>query len=192
MAAHGGILRALPVEKLYPVTPAVDFLAERPGRVAGVGYALHPNGAMVYRLYDLRVDDPLKLARFERLYRQAAPADPVYFRPIERWEAPVLDRLGVRWVMTGPGDPPALPGWRLAYDGPDARVWERPGALPVVRGEGVAALDVLDRQPGRWLLAAEALSGAELTIAETWDPGWRARVGGRPVPLLVRFALGYA
>jgi len=133
LAAHGGINPGLPLARLYPPTGAVRFLAGRPERVAGVGEALRPNAAMVYGLYDPRGDDPVKLVRYEAVYRHFAAADPVYFQPVSRWDSPWLDQLGVRWVVAAAGEAAPASGWRLAYAGGDARVYERPGALPLVR-----------------------------------------------------------
>ncbi len=133
LAAHGRILGRLPLPRLYPETPAVRFLRAQEGRVAGVGEALRPNAATVYGLADVRGDDPIKLARYERLYSRLASPDPVYSQPIERWDDPWLDRLGVRWVVAAPAAAPPSSTWRLAFDGPEARVWERPTALPLVR-----------------------------------------------------------
>lgn len=180
--AHGSLLGALPREDHYPRTGAVEFLQGRPGRVAGVGRALAPNAATVYGLYDLRGDDPLKLARFERLYARLAPSHPVYFQPVNRWDEDLLDLLGVRWVMGAPGEEPPQPGWRLAYDGSDARVWERPGASPWVRADGVG-FQVEAREAGHWDLIVVAHEPGRVEIAETWDAGWRARLDGEPVPV---------
>jgi hypothetical protein len=206
LLAHGGINSGLPVERLYPQTAAVRFLARQPGRVAGVGQALRPNAAMVYGLYDVRGDDPVKLARYEAVYAGFAPGDPVYFQPITRWDSPWLDRLGVRWVVTGPGGPPAGGAWRAAYAGPDAAVYERPTALPLVRwavaetSPAAAApspppqqpgeLAVLRRLPGTWEIAWRSARPRLLVVAETWERGWRARLDGRPAPVqLVEGAL---
>lgn len=181
LLAHGGINRALPLERLYPETGAVRFLRGREGRVAGVGEALRPNAAMVYGLFDPRGDDPVKLERYEKVYRSFAPGDPVYFQPVESWREPWLDRLGVRWVLAGPAQEAPVPGWPLAYAGSDARVYERPGALPLVRGDVEA--QVLRREPGLWEIAWHAPRGGLLTVAETWDRGWTARLDGAPVSI---------
>lgn len=184
--AHAGLLPGLSRQDFYPETGAVTYLASRPGRVAGTEGALHPNAALVYGLHDIRGDDPVKARRTEEIYARLAPTDPVYFRPVEVWtETDLLDRLAVRWVVTGPGEeppPPArLEGWKVAWQGPDARVWERLDALPLVRpvdGEPDASPPrVVDRRSGRWLLeveGGEADRGA-LEIAEIWHPGWRQR-----------------
>jgi hypothetical protein len=145
----------------------------------------------VYGLYDPRGDDPVKLVRYAAVYQTFAPADPVYARPIERWEASWLDRLGLRWVLSGPAEGAARPGWRLAYRGADARIWERPGALPLVRWEGGAAETATAgwraepslQQPGRWRIAWRAPQRALLVVAETAAPGWAAQAGGEPLPI---------
>ena len=198
LAAHGAINPGLPLARLYPQTGAVRFLASQPGRVAGTGEALRPNAAMVYGLSDPRGDDPVKLVSYEAVYRQFAAGDPVYFQPVSRWTSPWLDRLGVRWVVAGPEEAPPAPGWRLAYAGADARVFERPTALPLVRwappagppspvaaaaGWAQADLAVVRREPGRWEIGWRAGEPRLLLVAETWAPGWRALVDGQPRPV---------
>ena len=189
LAAHGAINPGLPLARLYPSTGAVRFLAPRPGRVAGTGEALRPNAAMVYGLYDLRGDDPVKLATYEAVYRRFAAGDPVYFQPVAQWTSPWLDRLAVRWVVAGPGEAPRAAGWRLAYAGADARVYERPTALPLVRwapslGPPAPAADaglvVMRREPGWWEIGWRSAEPRLLVVAESWAPGWRALVDGQP------------
>lgn len=186
--AHAPTNPGLSAGKLYPVTGAVRFLQGRPERMAGVGAALHPDAAMVYGLYDVRGDSPVKLQRYDRVYAALAAGDPVYFHPIRNWRSPWLDRLGVRWVVSGPAEepPPGALGWRLAYAGADARVWERPGAMPLVRLIGGARggqVKVERRTPGAWQITWQAPDRGRLVVAETWDPGWRASLNGRPVPV---------
>lgn len=186
--AHARVNPALPASKLYPETGAVRFLeaASAGGleRLAGVGTALQPNASMVYGLYDVRGDTPVKLHHYQEAYASFAEPHPVYFRPIRSWRSPWLARLGVRWVMAPPGAPAPRPAWRLAYDGEDARVWQRRWVLPLVRwGEDEpdgAGLDVMERSPGRWLIAWDAEEPGKVVVAETWDPGWRAEVEGEP------------
>jgi hypothetical protein len=183
-AAHSRTNPGLSNARLYPVTGAVRFLQGRPERVAGWGEALHPDAAMVYGLYDVRGDSPVKLQRYEEVYGEMGRADPVYFHPIERWSSPWLDRLGVRWVLSGPSEAaPSGLGWKLAYAGRDARVWERPGASPLARLEGGGEARIERRLPGDWRVAWKSPVPDRLVIAETWDPGWKATVDGRPVAI---------
>jgi hypothetical protein len=183
-AAHDRVNPALPVARLYPVTPAIERLAapapERAYRVAATGFDLRPNAGMVYRFFDVRGDDSLKLAPYERLYgSELGKPHPTFFRPLTGWQSPWLDRLGVRWVLTPPGASPPVAGWRLAYDGAEARLYERPTAWPLVRWLGADSgnrLEVALRRPGRWEIEWEAPRPAVLILAECWEPGWYARV----------------
>jgi hypothetical protein len=185
VAAHGRTNPGLPVGKLYPVTGAVRFLQGRPERVAGLGTALFPDAAMVYGLYDVRGDSPVKLQRYDQVYAGMGAGDPVFFQPIRNWRSPWLDRLGVRWVMAGPEEeaPPAS-SWTVAYAGPDARIYERSSFLPLVRLEAGAEggeTRVAGRSPGFWAVDFNAPRAGRLVVAETWDPGWSAMLNGRPV-----------
>jgi hypothetical protein len=188
LAAHLAINPGLSLARLYPRTGAVAFLQGQTGRVAGVGEALRPNAALVYGLDDVRGDDPVKLASYDHeVYAGFAAPDPVYYQPITRWEDPGLDRLGVRWVVAGPAEPPPVPGWRLAYGGSDARVYERPVALAPVRwaepGEAGRDERVLRRQGGHWEIAWRSSSPGRLVVADTWAAGWRAANNGRPLAI---------
>jgi hypothetical protein len=186
VAAHARIHPGLELARLYPPTPAVEFLRDRPERVAGLGEALRPNAAMVYGLHDVRGDDPVKLRRYESVYARFAAADPVYFRPIGRWDSAWLDRLGVRWVVGAPREAAAEPGWRLAYEGSDARVYERPGAMALVRWAdgGARGLAVRRPEPGAWDVSWSGPSLARrIVVAETWDGGWRALIDRQPAPV---------
>ena len=184
VAAHARTNPGISNARLYPVTGAILFLQGWPERVAGIGDALHPDAAMVYGLYDVRCDSPVKLQRYEEGYAALGTAHPVYFYPIRDWSSPWLDRLGVRWVVVGPREePPPGVRWRLAYRGPDARVYERPGALPVARLEGRGKVRVETRVPGEWRISWQTPARGRLIVAETWDPGWRAWIDGRPVAI---------
>jgi hypothetical protein len=180
LIAHGRIVPGLPFARFYPETGAVRFLASQPGRMAALGEQLRPNAGMVYGLRDLRGDDPVKLASFEAAYGALGASDPVYLRPIERWGDPRLDRWGVRWVLGGPAEAAPIAGWRLAYAGGDARVWERPTALPLVRWADGSTEDltVEEARPGLWRIAvpgeARHLPARRLIVAETWARGWQA------------------
>lgn len=185
--AHGAINPGLPMAALYPETGAVRFLAGRPERIVATGTTFHPNAATVYRLFDIRGDDSMKLRRYEaRFAERFGAGHPTYFVPPRRWDADWLDRLAVRWLVTGPGEAAPEPGGRLAYDGADARVWERPEAMPYARwAEGGAAgtATVLERAPGRWVVDWSSPGRGLLVVAETYDRGWRGRVGGRRIDL---------
>lgn len=191
VSAHDAVHPALPASALYPETGAVRALAGSEERLVATGSTLRPNAALVYGLYDVRGDDPVKLAAYDRLLGERfGGAHPTYFRPVERLDPLWLDRLSVRWVMTAPGAADeALRGvWHLAYRGEDALVWERPNPLSLARWTisprgGPARVEILERLPGRYRIAFERPAGrvgAErdplLVVAESWAPGWSARL----------------
>ncbi|HUO86990.1 MAG TPA: hypothetical protein VM617_06335, partial [Thermoanaerobaculia bacterium] len=181
VVAHAGFNRALPLADLYPVTGAVAFLSERPGRIAAPGEVLRPNAAMVYRLHDIRGDDSVKSVRYEALLEEVfAAGHPTFFRPLAEWDPEWLDRLAVRWIVTPPGSAaPPVPA-SLAYDGADARVWRRPSPRPAVRWAGTptgCTAAVVAATPGRWEVDWSCAEEGRLVVAESWDPGWRARTG---------------
>jgi hypothetical protein len=179
--AHRSAMPLLPASSLYPATPATEALqdlAADGGRVAGVGTAFRPDAAMVFRVRDVRGDSPLKSVRYERVYGALATPHPYFFRPVRQWDDPWLDRLGLRWVVGSPGRPAPRPDWTLAFDGPDARIWRRPGARSLVRwSDGSPAdrpLRVTRADPGRWVVEVGPGPPQTLVVAETWDAGWSA------------------
>ena len=191
LMAHARTNPGLDLKSLLPRTPAIEFLLGRPGRMAALDAALRPNAAMIHELHDVRGDDTLKLADYEALYRTFAGESPYFFAPVVDWSAPALDRLGVRWVLAPPrAARPAVSAansaeWSVAFDGEDARVFERPSAQPMVRWiEGDdRGLTVVAREPGRWTIDYTSASPRVLIVAETWDAGWTATLDGEPLSL---------
>jgi hypothetical protein len=188
VAAHTDINPGLSAAAIYPQTPAIGYLVGKPGRVAATGGTLHPNAGMVYGLFDVRGDDSIKLVQYEQLYAQhLGQGSATFFLPMNRWQDPWLDRLGVRWVLTRPQEAPPAPGWTARYSGPDARVWERPTPLPVVHWLGPppegAALSVDRSVPGSWDLSWHSPTSATIEVAEIWDTGWHAAGDRGPLPV---------
>ena len=127
-----------------PVTGAIDYLqSRRPARFVGASQPqqqgllpIEPNVAMRYGLYDARgYDFPLE-GRYSRLWEEHVSAEEgivpaTRLAPIDAESLRALSLLGVADVLAAPEDPPLRqPGLRLAYDGPDARVYENRDALP--------------------------------------------------------------
>ena len=151
-----------------PVTGAIRYL-EHQGTVRYVGVTpydtvdpLPPNVNMRYGTYDLRGYDLPVVTRFGKLWqRYVAPPTPLL--PLDTPTVPltienslepstmrVLSLFGVRNLLEQKHEPPPnIPGLRVAYDGPDATIYDNPAALPrtwlvdaqeVVPGDG-AQLD---------------------------------------------------
>ena len=124
---HAPSLPPAPRRLAYPVTPPVEFLQENLGndRFFGLGRSVfQANHPLVYRLNDLRIDNPSLPAAYARWTEPVRKKPPFFFA---RPGHPLYDLLGVRYVMTRPGVKLPL---RLAFRHPDAWIWERPRALP--------------------------------------------------------------
>src|SRR5262249_50393292 len=133
LVSHRNMVAAYPLESFFPTTKAITFLKSRNDRVVGAWGALLPNASMVYRLRDARGYDPIMPERYLKSYSLLSNSTSLMFSPIQNWQHPLMDTLSVRWVMTRPNENPEFPGWRLAYSGNDARIYERQSALPIVR-----------------------------------------------------------
>ncbi|HUE31250.1 MAG TPA: hypothetical protein VMR79_10245 [Verrucomicrobiae bacterium] len=57
------------------------------------------------------------------------------------------------------------------------------GAIPAALADGSGTVQVKERAPGELVLDVSASSSALLVVAESWFPGWRARVDGQEAPL---------
>jgi hypothetical protein len=147
---------------VQPATPAIRYLqSQRPNRFAALevkdtlslAYPLPPNVAIRYGLYDVRGYVIPTEERYFELWRHAiAPAPNCYYlfctqaAPAKPRALRALALLGVTSLLQDPGDRP-LPGLRIVYDGPDARIYRNPVRLPraflvgtqeVVGGAGAA------------------------------------------------------
>ncbi len=85
-------------------------------------------------------------------------------------------------MLAPPGARPPVESWSVAFDGDDARVFERGSALPLVRWleGGNDGLTIAASEPGRWTIRYTTPAPRVLIVAETWDPGWSGAVDGRP------------
>lgn len=125
-------------EWMYPKTPmlhALDDAAKNvpknaPFRVVGNAATFFPNVSSVYGYEDVRAHDPMTNGRYVGLLAHVVGYDPTeYFAHWPDWEHPLLDYLGVRYVLTSAGG--QLPGgFRQIYDGSDGRLFENDEVLP--------------------------------------------------------------
>ncbi len=171
-----------------PVTGAIRYLqARRPARFVGVlpgsgASPIPPDVAMRYGLYDARSYDYPVERRYDRLWGRAVgprfSLQPAITTPvIDARSMAVLSLLGVADVITQRGEPRlGAPGLRVAYDGPDARIYANDRALPrawvvsgqrVVSGEEAALRAVADGGVvlGRTVVTERPLPG--LTVGGT-------------------------
>jgi hypothetical protein len=192
MGQNPAIERRIAVQ---PATGAIRYLqTRRPARFEGVGVVPSNVLSMRYGLreaggYDLPIE-----RRYDKLWRRVmspeVPAQSGFFAAlplslprVDERRLRTLGLLGVADLLQPPGDAPlSLPGLRLAYRGPDARVYASERALPrawvvgaqeVVHG-GDAALRAITRPDFEPLRAA---------VTERRVPGVpEAPVAGAPAP----------
>jgi hypothetical protein len=148
---------------------------------------------MRYGLYDARGYDYPVEKRYDTLWRAEVgpPGDivpPTAFALPTARALRALSLLSVSDVMVDPdAEPLRLPGLRLAYDGPDARVYSNPAALPrvflvdrqqVVEGEDAALAAVTDPSFDGRSAAVTEEPIAGLTGAGSKDSPGNARLAG--------------
>jgi hypothetical protein len=179
---------------VQPTTPAIRFLqARKPARFAGLqptapislAVPMTPSVAMRYDVYDARgYDYPVELRYADLWKRVITPSKTCNyaFCPESAGTTPAalkaLGILGVQHLLQQRRDKP-LREFRPVYQGPDARVYENPAALP--------RAFVVDRQ-----VVADGADAARDAITA---PGFRPRsavVTEQPIPGLAAGAAGAA
>ena len=184
------------------LNPAIDRADDRPmvpvleklrrevgdsGRVLGLGAELPPNVLMRYGLADPRNYDSVELKR--SLDWLAPLYDPEVREQTSRREvnwARVLtsrDRLREACVraVVGPSQPP------VGFDSVErvGEVWiARMDAAPPIELAGEGRLTNLLTAPGSVSATVDAGLGARLIVRQTFDPGWRGEVDGKPAPVV--------
>ena len=127
------LYRAYPTSSLFPDTPLLSFLGKQPGpfRVVGDGLAAFPNLNVFAGLEDVRTHDPVERREYvELLDMTCGYAPSAYIKTLRDLDAPALDFLNVRFLISGPGGQPPGPKWRLVYEGSDGNVFENAQVLP--------------------------------------------------------------
>lgn len=130
------------VRATQPVTGAILYLqSHRPNRFVGPpGKSgpppIPPDVALRYGLYDARGYDFPVIDRYDRVWRRYVtgpdffPTGP-YLAKVNDRSLPILDLFGVRDIIQRRRQlAPFGPRVRLAYDGPDAQIYDNGRALP--------------------------------------------------------------
>jgi hypothetical protein len=165
-----------------PETPLLRFLRAQPGpfRVVGEGTALFPNSNVFAGLEDVRTHDPVERREYVEFLDRAAGYRPTdYFKRVENLNAPALDSLNVKYLVSAPGHGPPGPKWRPAYSAPDGTVFENSSVRPRVyaSGNGPAAISDYSEAVNTVAFRAAVPVGAPALVATslTDDGGWSAR-----------------
>ncbi|HEX7252333.1 MAG TPA: YfhO family protein, partial [Thermoanaerobaculia bacterium] len=120
---------------LFPPTPLVKFLQsqDRPFRVVGEDAALFPNTNVFAGVESIQTHDAMERRDYVTFLDATAGYDPKpYFKRVRDLEAGVLDFLNVRFLVTSNPAREESDRWKLAYSGPDGRVFENRRVLPRV------------------------------------------------------------
>jgi membrane protein YfhO len=190
--ANMGFNPAIPIEHAeQPATGAMRYLqSRRPNRFAGlnrpgIGQPLQPNLSMRYGLYDARGYDYPVVRRYDDFWRATAAPPGDFIPPTGRAEPTArsvrgMSLLSVTDIMQDPHDPPVrLPGLRVAYSGPDARIYRNANAVPraflvgrqrVVEGEDAALKATI----------APGFDALEVAVTERRVPGIPLEDGDSP------------
>ncbi len=157
-----------PTEWMYPPTPLLEFVRSRPGtfRVAGEGGVLYPGSAAFAGLEDIRTHDAAERRDYVAFLDATCGFPPLdYFKTLRRLDAPALDFLNVRYLLTAPDRAAPGPKWRRVYADAQGAVFENDGVLPRVFAPAAIAFVPAPRD-------AAGDRDALARIAAT--PDWRA------------------
>lgn len=187
---------------LAPETPLLRFLRAQPGpfRVVGEGTALFPNSNVFAGLEDVRTHDPVERREYVEFLDRAAGYRPTdYFKKIENVNAPALDFLNVKYLISAPGSTPPGSKWRPVYSGSDGTVFENASVMPRVfapawlddaggRANGRAAISAYSETVDTVAFRASVAAGTPALVVTSLsdDGGWTARdgKGGRRIATL--------
>ncbi|HKI06142.1 MAG TPA: hypothetical protein VKK31_29450 [Thermoanaerobaculia bacterium] len=188
---HGPANPPMPRRLAFPTPPAIGFLQANLGRnprrgpryrLAALGWALPPNLAEIYGLTDARIYNPMAPQAYVATTAPITAAwrgeIPVFGAPAD----PLYPRLGVRYLLAAP-DAALPPPLQRVYAGPDASVWERPGALPrlFLASRRPAGRVTIPRLEDSWITARVRLRRPQPLASSVYqDGGWRLLVDGQP------------
>jgi hypothetical protein len=176
---------------LYPDTPMLAFLRSRPGpfRVLGEGAVLFPNANIFAGLEDIRTHDPVERGDYVRYLDACCGYKPYdYFKFLQNFDSPALDRLNLKYLVSIPGRGTPGPKWKPVYSGSDGTLFENTTALPRVFSRTANPVVVSDYREATNRVSFRANvsgTGQTLLVASFVDDGsWSARDEGRPLPLV--------
>jgi hypothetical protein len=187
---------------LAPENPLLRFLRAQPGpfRVVGEGTALFPNSNVFAGLEDVRTHDPVERREYVEFLDRAAGYRPTdYFKKVEDLNAPALDFLNVKYLISAPGRTPPGSKWRPVYSGADGTVFENADVMSRVfapvwsdaagsRTNGRASISAYSETVDTAVFRASVDPGPPALVLTSLfdDGGWTAREGegGRRIPAL--------
>lgn len=175
-----------PAAAVFPGSPLALFLRSRPApfRMVGRGFDFFPARSVFVGAEDVRTHDPLERRDYVEFLDATCgypPAD--YFKHVVNLEAPALDFLNVRYLVSVAGGTAPGRKWRAVYGDFDGTVFENGGALPRIFAPQVV-VGVPGTPPRGPVGNANALfRDALLQLKEVQDFQAKAFVLGEPAGL---------
>ncbi len=179
MTSHQPASRA----QAYPSTPVIEFLRglPQPYRLVGLEGALFPNTSALFGLEDIRVHDRVAFEPYSAELEHAGYDRKSYFEVFRRLPAHALaDRLGVLYIVAGPGARGALP---VVYSGKDAVVFVNRTAMPLFSVKSPGSLDLLRYESGEAEVRVTSPATGFVQAGIAALPGWELWRDDRPWPL---------
>jgi hypothetical protein len=124
--------RFLDPDLLDRSTPLVAFLQSQPPpfRIVGERTVFYPNSNVLPHLEEIRTHDPSERRDYVEFLDQTCGYEPeAYFKDIADLNAPALDFLNVRYLISSPNRQPPGEKWREVYRGRDGTVFENDRVL---------------------------------------------------------------
>ncbi len=172
-----------------PITPVLAALQRevgRTGRIIGLGAELPPNTLMRYGLADARNYDSVELTRSldwlsTRSMTRASTRRPAVERSpgLESSRAVSGSKRPASRAVVSPTAPPSsqIPAGRAGRFGLGRLARSRPDGGS---GGRSGRLSDLSNDNGRIVAKVDSMESGKLIVRETFDPGWRAELDGRP------------
>jgi hypothetical protein len=148
-------------------TPLIARLKTLDGRIVGLGGQMYPNVGAFWNLEDVRVHDPMAWDRYVSFLEKNAGwnrAD--YYAKWNDPASPLLDRLGVRWIVSDR----ELANRPLVYAGRDGFIYANPSAKPRFFSDGAEVAVEGNR------VVVNARMHALVKSSVAAFPGWKANV----------------
>jgi hypothetical protein len=180
----------MPASMAYPETDSIRWLEQNAGHERVTSLATHgldwmpANAAMAFGLRDIHGSDSLRVRTSFDLVSPLGRSQADYPTP----DSYLMDELSVRYLMTrryvtGTGK------WRLARN-TDAPIYENAGRsaaksrsyiLSPLRG--YEPVSFIRDDPDVITLQADSADGGWLVLTDSYYPGWRAWIDGKPAPI---------
>lgn len=174
----------LPLREMYPKTPLIAALQrlDANARIVGTGAQLYPCVGARFGFDDVRPHDPMANARYVELLAKTVGWDPRnYYAKWNDTDTPLLDDLGVKYVVTEPGRELQPPRYELRYSGRDGRIYENLSVKPRFFSDG-ARVEVVRAAGDQYTLRVRADRETVVGSGILHDSAWRVR-GARRVRL---------